>query len=270
MKKRVAIIIPIYKEKQNTYEHVSMLQLSKILFKYDSFIVSPETLDLAEYLQYNFMNRTFPTKYFQDIHGYNNLLTSVCFYETFSEYEYILIAQPDSFVFTDKLEYWCEQNYDYIGAPWIFNISDYQYLTPYLKFLHKNQKFLKVFIRNLLGRNFLVGNGGFSLRKISTHLKVLQRYEYQIKDYNHNVKKLLENGINTADNEDAFWALFIPFINKDFKIPTYKKALHFSFETNPSFCYQQNKHQLPFGCHAWEKHDLQFWRPIFREYGYII
>ena len=31
----------------------------------------------------------------------------------------MLIYQLDAFVFQDDLAYWCQQNYDYIGAPWL-------------------------------------------------------------------------------------------------------------------------------------------------------
>ena len=270
MQNKVAIITPVYKDTPNAYEHISMTQLSKILSTHDRFIVFPETLDISNYAQYNFSKKPLPAKYFQDIHGYNSLLTSAFFYEIFADYEYMLIAQPDTFVFEDRLEYWCNQKYDYIGAPWIFNVSDYQYLVPYLPLLHKNDSFLRVTIRNLIGEKFLVGNGGFSLRKISSAINTLHDYESEIEKHNETVQTLIHDGINTADNEDAFWALFVPTINKSFRIPKYKKALQFSFEIDPSFCYTQNKHTLPFGCHAWEKHGLEFWRPIFNDYGYEI
>ena len=35
----------------------------------------------------------------------------------FLEYQYMLIYQLDAFVFEDKLDYFCELGYDYIGIP---------------------------------------------------------------------------------------------------------------------------------------------------------
>ena len=63
----------------------------------------------------------------------------------------MLIYQLDACVFRDELKYWCEKKYDYIGAPifWAYNSN---------KFSNK-----------VAG----IGNGGFSLRKISYCLKML-------------------------------------------------------------------------------------------------
>ena len=60
----------------------------------------------------------FNDTYFESIYGYNQLMLNVEFYEAFSK-KYILIYQTDAFIFKDDLNYWCEKDYDYIGAPWI-------------------------------------------------------------------------------------------------------------------------------------------------------
>ena len=57
-------------------------------------------------------------KYFISKESYSRLLVSKSFYEAFSEYEYILIYQPDCLVFSDQLLEWCKKGNDYIGAPW--------------------------------------------------------------------------------------------------------------------------------------------------------
>ena len=61
-------------------------------------------------------------------------------------------------------------------------------------------------------------------------------------------------------NEDGFWAFFAPTYNPIFRIPDTETALRFSFEINPRLCFEQVGGRLPFGCHAWEKHDPEFWR----------
>lgn len=61
----------------------------------------------------------FPDTYFKGIAGYNRLMMSPEFYETFAQWEYILIYQTDAWVFSDRLSEWCSKGYDYIGAPWI-------------------------------------------------------------------------------------------------------------------------------------------------------
>jgi hypothetical protein len=48
-------------------------------------------------------------------------MLSIDFYKRFRDYKFILIYQLDAYVFRDELEYWCEQDYDFIGAPLIEN-----------------------------------------------------------------------------------------------------------------------------------------------------
>jgi hypothetical protein len=43
------------------------------------------------------------------------------------------------------------------------------------------------------------------------------------------------------------------------KLPNWQQALKFGFEQHPQLCYELNNQQLPFGCHAWEKYDYEFW-----------
>lgn len=63
---------------------------------------------------------TFATKYFKNIFMYSRLLLSEHFYSRFSEYEYMLVVQPDVWILSedDKLDYFMQFAYDYIGAPW--------------------------------------------------------------------------------------------------------------------------------------------------------
>jgi hypothetical protein len=67
--------------------------------------------------------------------------------------------------------------------------------------------------------------------------------------------------------EDMFFA----FQNGEkFKTAPIEVALQFSFEREVRECYRVNHNRLPFGCHAWETHDVLFWQPIFKEFGYDI
>lgn len=84
--------------------------------------------------------------------------------------------------------------------------------------------------------------------------------------------------------EDVFWGLAAPkrldsfsghskllkyiasfFIRNDFNIAPVEIALKFSFETTPKQLYKRNNEQLPFGCHAWEKYDPEFWKPFIQK-----
>ena len=62
-------------------------------------------------------------------------------------------------------------------------------------------------------------------------------------------------------NEDRFLAERAPYYYPEFNIPSVETALGFGFETVPRYCYELTNHRLPFGCHAWEKYDREFWEP---------
>jgi hypothetical protein len=122
--KKIGIVIPIYKSDLSDKEKISIMRVFKVLHKYRIIFVAPQSLSLINYKRYfelyNHQLIRFNDKYFyQDLEGYNDLLLSEDFYKTFSEFRYILIYQPDAYVFRDELMEWCKVGYDYIGAPWL-------------------------------------------------------------------------------------------------------------------------------------------------------
>lgn len=225
---KCVIAVPIYKTEFDFDEYNSIKQLFKILpvEKYDIIAFHPISLDLTYYENnFNF------TRYYQfwdsyfNIYpkGYNSLLLNAGFYECFNNYEYMLIYQPDSWVFRDELEYWCDKGYDYIGAPYL-NIS-------------KNEDYFN---------NCLIGNGGFSLRKIIFFINICNKYKY--------IAEKIYNKNNSYIGEDHFILKIMEYnIKLDINLPSYKDALNFGFEMNPSYQYQINDNKLPFGCHAYKK-----------------
>ena len=69
----------------------------------------------------------------------------------------------------------------------------------------------------------------------------------------------------TKINEDFFWGLGANYTDTLFKVPSNYEALKFGFEVMPSYFYKMNNNNLPFGCHAFEKYDSEFWKIIFKE-----
>ena len=63
-------------------------------------------------------------------------------------------------------------------------------------------------------------------------------------------------------NEDIFWGKFASQIDPAFKVATVDEALHFAFESDPAGSYERIGKKLPFGCHAWAKHDRGFWEKM--------
>lgn len=194
--------------------------------------------------------KRFAKPYFEGIRGYNQLLLSKDFYATFRLFDYLLIHQSDVFLFKDELNFWCEKDYDYIGAPWfrpdLVDLQGFSSFYQKIKLLVKKNKLYA-------GRHNKVGNGGFTLRKIAAALTVLELA-------NPSVLKKYRQSIGDAYNEDIFWSLEAPQIT-DFSIPQWKEAMHFAVEFNPAVAYHDYLNgQLPFGCHAPLKHDPLFWK----------
>lgn len=245
----VAVVIPVYKKGMTANEEIAFCQCLSVLHRYPIVLLAPEGLCLDLYTSYasQFIIQRFSTTFFQSIQGYNKLMLSEIFYERFLEYQYILIYQLDAFVFSDKLEDWCSRDYDYIGAPWLDRCN-------YLFLLKKSPiRSLLLLLSGRLVNN--VGNGGFSLRRVKTFLLLSSLFR--------------RKALAWKSNEDHFWSYwlgFYPFL----KIPSYKEALNFSFELNPEKCFILNQYQYPFGCHAWERYDIGFWRPVFSKFGYTI
>lgn len=256
----VSVAIPIYKEVLTEDERLSLERCQEILGHYPVTLFAPDNMDVDLYVQVmpNAIIKRFAPNYFQDIDGYNRLMLSSLFYDAFRNYDYILIYQLDAFVFSDNLHEWCEKGYDYVGAPWIeHDWADYQakYSDPVRRLLtHHIQPRLPGPWCNILENR--VGNGGLSLRKIRTFRRCARDLAFFANKY--------------KDNEDQFWSFFVPSYNPSYRVAPLKEALQFSFDTSPSVAFDLAGHKIPFGCHAWRKYDIDFWRPIFLQYGHVI
>jgi hypothetical protein len=249
----------MYKE-MDAFEKISFEQCTRVLSNHPIVIVSPEGLLVQkmvhlperEGIQFAFFNE----KYFTSILSYSALLTSCCFYERFVEYKYILIHQLDSFVFRDELTEWCSKGIDYVGAPWIGT----RWQTT-AEFQRDTAAWFPIWLRRIrpardrwFRRYGLVGNGGFSLRRVRSTLIALSLLRAKAEEW--------------KSHEDMFFSYVVPAYLPFFRIPRVDEALKFSFETSPRVCFERNGGALPFGCHGWWKSDPSFWRPFLRDQGY--
>lgn len=267
----VNIALPVYKPTLTEYERISLTQCLRILGKYPLWLVAPQSLDVSAYQQIGpqLQIKRFDDRYFTNIQGYNRLMLSEAFYQEFIDKEYLLIHQLDVFVFRDDLVYWCEQNYDYIGAPWLRD-RDFTGVADKLWFTIKQQLATWLNLKKPDGitpREIItlngVGNGGLSLRRTSAMLRWLSVFSEKIAMYD----KIHMHQYH----EDVFWSVEVNRYWPRLRIPTYRKALHFSIEFFPEWAVEHyNQGQLPFGCHAWNIHGTDYWRPIFAQYGYQI
>lgn len=256
---RVAIVIPIYRSKPNSDELISLRHLKKFLHRYDKYFVAPDNVNEKNYKQKGIKLIKFPKECFLSRRAYNRLLLQEDFYKRFINYDYILIYQLDALVFSDQLLTWCKGNYDYVAAPWFSSVIG--------QLSHKK------------GNPPSGGNGGFSLRKVKSALRVLELVKKDSirQTQNDLLKKLwfiqavitgksnqkwLKAPVdNYPFNEDGFWALEAPKYLADYKVAPFQTALEFAFERFPRKCFKLNGNKLPFGAHAWKKYDGKFWKP---------
>lgn len=265
MQQQAVILIPFYKEELTYNEEFSLKQCFDILSNHPIVAIKPASLDLSFVTNNHKFTATisFDDHYFADINGYNQLMLSASFYEAFLNFEYLLIYQLDAFVFTNQLKYWCSNNYDYIGAPWLHSLNDKNFLEKFIlhikTFLYKRYNISKDGIPNAKQLVKGVGNGGLSLRRVRKFYELCIQFKGLAEEYIQRNK--------SEFNEDIFWSIALNRRKKYIRTPDYKTALKFSIETLPELGLKINQQQLPFGCHAWDKH-LDFWRPILQKFNY--
>jgi hypothetical protein len=232
------VVIPIYRSKLEPFEKISLLRL-KQLIKKDVYLIAPDDLCIDEYknLWSNISIKYFSSEFFKSVLTYNKLMLSTEMYERFaSEYEWMLVYQLDAFLFHANLDQFVNSTYDYFGAPWIPS----QLVHP---------RFKNPYLLKILGAKVSVGNGGLSLRRISSTLKLLRSKYTHPEGWSH--------------NEDGFFAYW-GVRSSSFKSCTFEMGSQFAFEKNPEILFRVNGEKLPLGCHGLPKYNDEFYISIIR------
>ena len=231
-KHQAAVLIPAYKNKLEWYEKISLEQLLKVFSKKHVFFICPNDTRF-EYIpsQKNIKIAYVPQWFMSSIENYNKMLLNEELYRCFTDYEYVLLCQLDVIVTRDLLDRFCELDYDYWGAPWPYlwstNIIDGK----------------KVHVR--------VGNGGFSLRRVSSCIRLLQMINGQLSAANQ--------------NEDVIFSYYLK--KHGFRVAPIKLARLFAGESQISRIYKKNNSVLPFGMHAWHRFSRDFYVKILPKLG---
>jgi hypothetical protein len=261
------IVIPLYKASLSPHEELAVKQCFKLLSQYKIVAVKPYDLDLANYSMNFDEVIDLDNNLFKNIAGYNKLMLLSSFYELFLDYKFMLVYQPDTFVFKNDLTYWCNQGYDYIGAPWLKfgGYPDFvkKYKTYILRYIHTklNIKQPGTDLPTDIQSENRVGNGGLSLRNVSKFYEVCIKKQKTIDFYNSRPEYYF--------GEDVFWSIEANRDRTYLNIPDYRVAVNFSIENNVDYAMGLVKADLPFGCHAWDR-DIDIWRPYFEKVGVII
>ena len=260
---RTAVVIPQYKKPVDlSKDEVAFFNSTlKVLNQRKIYLIIPESLEKFWVGFVNIELITFSDSYFVNKFSYSKLLCKRIFYEAFTSFDFIQIAQTDCWVFEDKIDYFASLGFDYIGAPWMEGGFDG----------NPQQKLWKV------------GNGGFSLRKVGTFLSIIDTIEngpegktpvfknrrWGIKGVlkNLGIRNNLKHYVEEAPGEDIFWSIYVTqvFGNDIFKIADPKTAAHYSFEVHPEFLFREiTRGQLPMGCHNWKNNNPSFWKEYIK------
>ena len=244
--KKFCIVIPIYKEELDCIDKISLKRLDTVISnKYDIYFIKPKGLKTDEY--YNLLDKSctkeieFKKSYFKSNFTYSQLCLQYSFYNKFSKYEYMYIYQTDCYLVDDKLEFWCNKGYDYIGAPILALDANWKNYDNIDKF--KPQ----------------VGNGGFSLRKISV-FKDLTNPKGEFRQY----YGLTDDKLSKVRFEDKYFCNDL-YNFYDLSKPNWMEALFFALDMNIDAIYNDFKFKyMPMGIHAWPK-NIRYWKNVLEE-----
>ena len=206
----------------------------------DIFFIAPENLN-TDYYETEFPDiryKRYKDKYFKGILGYNKLMLSTDFYDSFSEYEYMLIAQPDACIWREEnmLEYFMDMDFDYYGAPWI----PARRIWEWAPVRSGQDGRRRIVCLKKEGNGIEMGNGGFSLRRISSCRKLIKEFAWR-KSYWY-IKR----------NEDIFFGVFGRGSKNNFKLCDVASGLKFAGEYNIKELVLEGR--TPFGVHGWSKY----------------
>ena len=230
---KAVVVVVAHKSQLTVSERVSFIRCVTVLASHPIVLLCPEGMDVGVYRDLggnNFQVYRVPREALESRQSYNRLKSQSQFYKLFRDFEYLLTYELDAYVFDDQLVYWCDQGYDYIGAPWFDKVRRTEKEG-------KRYKNLKTFRG--------AGNSGFSLRNVQACLRALKELEKR-PQVRHR-------------HEDLFWCRVVPEFTT-FNVAAPEEALRFSFEVQPGYLYKLNNYRLPFGCHAWRRRGPKFWR----------
>ena len=166
---RLCVITPIHNTSLTEIEKKRLKISLKHLKPHQHLFVRPKSHKVFPVSSFsNSKTIFFDDAYFRSRSEYSRMLLNKNFYRKFSKYTHMLILQTDAIIIKDlNKDYLID--YDYIGAPWIPEKK----IKIYNSKLFINTKRLP-FIR---GEKISVGNGGLSLRKISSMIKLMSLIE---------------------------------------------------------------------------------------------
>ena len=238
--KNCIIIIPLYKDYLYDYEEMSLKQCINVLSKnYNILFINNESLDIYQlFNKYNInidnvknnigsINYIYNDYFFKSVDNFNNILCNMDLYNMLLEnnYTYMLLYELDAFVFYDKLQYWIDKEYDYIGS---FAFDNYNYETD-KDILSNNKEETNLNKDKQYTDNKYLMNGGIALFKIQYCIDVINDNHNSIINttwHDHLLSMYSKNKVNFPIPIDTFnfcWSYKydLSYIINNFKLPMF-------------------------------------------------
>jgi hypothetical protein len=293
MNQSCVIVIPVHTPDLTRAEKASLINCISRLRDHDILFLHKRSLDMAAFFQAvissslsssPFRTEAVDDRWLQSVKSYNELLFQGWFYRLFSSWDYILIHQLDAWVLRSDLDHWIGKGFTYVGAPWTRHLGPD---TP----------------------DIGVGNGGFSLRCVAEMIRICDSFQtahvpvfrwgelaYRVTLFRRyhgfpwsqwpslfgkrlvlfllmsaGWRNTLSYYSKVGIQEDHLFSIYAPWVFPWMRFPSLAEAADFAVETNPRQTLAHYQILCPFGCHAWEKHDRNFWLTSFpEEFGHAI
>lgn len=168
----MAIATPVWKSELSREEHAFLQMTEKSNPNIQRVLCAPRGLDTSG-IEKRFPDwevRRFPDEAFTSVVAYSLWLTEPEFYRAFDDVEFVTICQLDA-VLIKPISQLDLTETDYVGAPWV---PPLKVLTPGRRIYvasNAGQSEGHV-LTKILGRTLRVGNGGLSIRRVDSHIRV--------------------------------------------------------------------------------------------------
>jgi len=262
---RPVVVVPVHRAGPLPSEIVSLRQCGKVLSKRDIVILAPKHLDLGIYRELLpcAADLRVEPHWMASYKAYNRMMVSPLVFNALPGYTHMIVHEPDAIVIRDEIDYWCNQPFDYIGAPALEGWGQADADEPVTRF----------------------GNFGFSFHRLSTSRRIINSslrwqpfytavVENLIRGLGGDKARLRQGLIRLGSAGrlrgayklfdgycDGFWSFIVPTVDKTFRIPTADVAIQFAWDAVPSRYMELCGGRLPFGIHAWFKWDFAFLTP---------